>query len=717
MLNPAAVQPNRGGNATAGGGGAGHGAPPLAGVLPLPPTCSYATLYADASRDPYTTTGYTGLLQPFDCSIATSPSPAEVAKSIVDLGSHNIPHAILLLHDGKIHLYHRLSTYRTPFGLPPSPWDNQMFATKDDLVNNQAITVKIRSSYFHRSNPQQIRVATAAETNNALAADANAGSLGPFQNTDAGTEVVQVRVCVAVPPPYIAMFINHSMTPREAWTALQGQIVTDQREADCAPLINWLRASLTATNNNGPPAIALTNSPTAPVADAALLKHRHLFLQEDFPLLNHNLAHVQQHAIASHLGTLVHDNRQARIDENARRLKDKTKAIGDILGPGSHQLLRRLLQAAPGVPEPHAWTVLAQATKGNQLAEIQKLLHDECRALYPDLQLYLNPSILNMFKNLQFPMLSPHNIDSGFHPLRFGQPDEEQTRLMSGVYAMMHNGNVAPSLSDATHLLAPASAKLPTALHEALDSLRRTIVFLRVWFGRTHPVTSTYENFTRRLEGNGSLIYSYQPANGTHRALVPALILKYAALRTSFWFRQQERSATPVPFPDLEQLFVDIACQCRWEPETFAPSLTHRLQPFTPGPPPTPAPTPAPAPVPPSTPSPSPRPPTGAPPPAPSQNPTPRSNDRLSNDTYRSDLFQEFKDLGIANGKLLRMLQANSIALPTSPIAPATTSCLAWHIKGECNTNCRRNADHAAYTDAQNQELHTWCQAHYHSYN
>ena len=73
------------------------------------------------------------------------------------------------------------------------------------------------------------------------------------------------------------------MTPREAWFAVKAQIDTDNNAAHFAPLIDYLRASITLTTLNAPPALALGVNPIAPVSDMDLMTHRRCILEKDFP--------------------------------------------------------------------------------------------------------------------------------------------------------------------------------------------------------------------------------------------------------------------------------------------------------------------------------------------------------------------------------------------------------------------------------------------------
>ena len=48
------------------------------------------------------------------------------------------------------------------------------------------------------------------------------------------------------------------------------------------------------------------------------------------------------------------------------------------------------------------------------------------------------------------------------------------------------------------------------------------------------------------------------------------------------------------------------------------------------------------------------------------------------------------------------------VKLPSSPVDPKCKACLAFHIKGMCNTGCGNMTDHAAHNREQDLPLWGW---------
>ena len=55
-----------------------------------------------------------------------------------------------------------------------------------------------------------------------------------------------------------------------------------------------------------------------------------------------------------------------------------------------------------------------------------------------------------------------------------------------------------------------------------------------------------------------------------------------------------------------------------------------------------------------------------------------------------------------------RKASAAGVELPSSPLDPKCKACLAYHIKGMCNTGFRNVGDHATHTREQDIPLWEW---------
>jgi hypothetical protein len=98
-------------------------------------------------------------------------------------------------------------------GLQVTSYDNVAFTFLGNLVQHQAPpSVVWESKNFHVVN-HLVLVPTMQMMNQFLVAVPNDALLGPYQNGDAGAKVVCTHHAMLLPPKYVSLFINNSLTP------------------------------------------------------------------------------------------------------------------------------------------------------------------------------------------------------------------------------------------------------------------------------------------------------------------------------------------------------------------------------------------------------------------------------------------------------------------------------------------------------------------------
>jgi hypothetical protein len=304
-----------------------------AGILPSAFQALYTNFFADANRDVFNGE-YAAAMDPYDVPLqgnANLLSPEQVKTLVVGARAQRVPTAFLLFHDGHLHVYLQVDKFHPRLGMPPSPWDDKLFAQKGELHRNQAVLVEWKNDYFHQLN-QQILVPMPATIDATLAGEPEVECLGPYTQGEAGTELIKVRRTCFVPPKYVGMFLGSPLTPKEAWQRVRGQMVIDGTEVACKALVKYLQAALTRSAANAAPALELIEAPAAPLADALLLEHRQRILGEDFPELNVEGERRQQDQIAASIEELVRDNQAAREEARQEKHRDNTKSVNDLLG-------------------------------------------------------------------------------------------------------------------------------------------------------------------------------------------------------------------------------------------------------------------------------------------------------------------------------------------------------------------------------------------------
>jgi hypothetical protein len=122
-----------------------------------------------------------------------------------------------------------------------------------------------------------------------------------------------------VPFRYVRLLLQRPLMPREAWVQLAGALFNDGNAAHCQPLIDWLHVALVRQADAQPSRLARP-APIVPLATPSLVERRLATVQRDLPGLGRGPAPGGGLAVAVHLGELVADMRQNRLDDEARRV-------------------------------------------------------------------------------------------------------------------------------------------------------------------------------------------------------------------------------------------------------------------------------------------------------------------------------------------------------------------------------------------------------------
>lgn len=187
---------------------------------------------------------YQGLLAQYAANNTTSGAILEMTRRFPT----TVPNVFLYSDfDGVIRTMSHIHSVEAVFGLP-SRWDTATFGYFGDVIHGQATALTLSAATFFGAVVDVV-VPTVANMEPLLTAlPANTTFVGPFANGDADTEVVSTRRAVPLPHCYVPMVFNRTLSPTEAWQQLGLQIIADNREADCAILLTFLRCAATLTN-------------------------------------------------------------------------------------------------------------------------------------------------------------------------------------------------------------------------------------------------------------------------------------------------------------------------------------------------------------------------------------------------------------------------------------------------------------------------------------
>ena len=145
---------------------------------------------------------------------------------------------------------------------------------------------------------------TIAKTNAKVDGDPNLQHLGPYNDGNTGTEVIQVRCTILIPFAYVNAFLANEVTPWFFWETVYPQIVTDGREVDCLVLLRFFQVAITHLPNGGP---SVLEHPTFPAAgwDPIIHQSRTCILHYHLPGLSNQNQVNQQNSTTTQLANIA----------------------------------------------------------------------------------------------------------------------------------------------------------------------------------------------------------------------------------------------------------------------------------------------------------------------------------------------------------------------------------------------------------------------------
>jgi hypothetical protein len=232
-----------------------------------------------------------------------------------------------------------------------------------------------------------------------------------------------------------------------------------------------------------------------------------------------------------------------------------------------------------------------------------------------------------------------------------------------------------------------------------------------VLLGSHHPVTLQHRAFRDMLVNREQRLELIVTRDPTYRHLIPALLGRTIQIEVNHWLQSQARSALPVTFAPLTEVFHDIDRHKQWEPmfpmQYLNVSKPHQQAPISiiQNSAASTASTSA------STLTGS----TGSAmlPAAPISQPQPSRpvSTLVRHMAYNEAVFGKFKSLGHKAQAIKAQVRKNHVAYPKN--TAGNNMCMSFHVLGVCNDTCRQASDHGAHTAAEDDILRTWCEEHY----
>ena len=655
---------------------------------------------------------YHNLFASFDIDINNaqngSITPSALRDFIAVAGAQNLPSALGLFSNGVLRPYICPARVDRALGAPASPLDGKLYAFDNDLHRNQGSTVEINNHYFNLV-PNTVLVSTVLNLLTELAADPTLETLGPYANGDANTEVVRSRYIIPIPFKYANIFLASGITPRRFFLEVYPLMVTDQIEQDCLSLIRFMQIALTIPGPNLPSTIEVA-APIAPPRDTRLLDIREAIIQHHFPALNQSLVGLQQSQIAVQLSHLNQQMAQNRADDIAKLADAKAVSLETHYGRPKLDSLLCLSRVANEQGLAPLWLRIPKLKSKkkdvvNLVTELMNEYKDQIGA--PHLTVSFNLSMAESLLAMQFDMVHRDSLQTGLNLFLFGDIDEEASLILNNQINLLMSG-VTTTLADAKSAL-KTNVTMPPGDGGSLRYVQRYLVFLMTILPDAHPLIDWLQRHYQDMDSFRHDFATWQhpidamlsPARGIYH-------LKWLSNVTSAYFKAQKRSPANVELPDACYIRKQIQNEMSWAPllsENFI--RDYKVKEFCGiyGPV-----------APPSLPAGS-----GAPR-LPNSSPPPPGNgqvggERAANLQFSASLFDVFKNRGRTGKFASRMIRnkINAGELPALPLSKVDgqVMCLPFHVKGMCNEQCNRNADHVQYSETELAPLANWCTANY----
>ena len=675
-----------------------------------PPTFA-ATVFNDPSNDP-DTGNYATLLAPFlyDTANANNNTNPPELRALVNGRANNMDaQAMGILVDNVMKVILCPKTLEQPLGTAAHGRWNTMYAFDGDMLGGTAFNVVVDPGVWGLI-PNIVDVPTVGTITAAVGGDPTLDFMGPYANGDAGTETLRVRKIIPLPHLYTNIFLTHEVTPRFYFESIYPQMVLDGNEGDCVPLHRFFQVAITRPT----PATfsALNVAALPPVGrDPIIHRARQRLLHLHLPALSNRAAAGQANVIATNIANLVAQNQQFRTQDVQAKQAASARTVEDFVGTPQLAKLLRYCQVNSEAELPVVWMQLAVAKKQERLGIVSGAYASVLSTLREHhLSMVTDMSVITTMTSLSWEMATKDSIKTGIQPFRFPDLDVEVYQRRNAEIELMLSGSSHTTLADA-RAVSEAKVILPSS-ESSLRFIRRLQVWALVWLPNNHPL-QLY------LGQHYDDMLSFKPVWDIWTpALRPALHMargvyhcKYVANVVNDFWRRQALQQAPVQLESPFYISSSINMGRAWEPILDDSFLSfYKVYEYC------------------------------------GVQSAPRGGqeggesgragggntgggnggvrgagnqfgsdtNRTTNATFNAILFSTYKASQVRCADIRRAITAGTKpALPLSKVDTQQPVCLAWHTKGQCNSNCPRATDHVSYTSTEYQPLVTWCAANY----
>jgi len=443
---------------------------------------------------------------------------------------------------------------------------------------------------------------------------------------------------------------------------------------------------------------------TAPVADEDLLRHRGEFVTSDLPALDPNMMqHGVQH-IATTLGHLAMETQLTREEAAHAREAHDVRTVEGRFRLNTQFILRYCnVQTVAQLPE--MWEEVAWADKAQVPTVLQQIMEAA------SLQVTGHQCKFQVSTALANKIISPQNwrsldlddLSNGLTLFILAPRTPMERRVQQhkvDVTTIVYSGTTA-TLQDAVNLLEDDKARVPLDWTQAKVTLNNYLTLFHGMIGHAHPLVQEMRRLMAMFNAFELRLGRMQPPAHVSYLDLPTLVIHWVQVRVASWLWRQYEQPGLADLPDMGELFTRIEMNDpSWiplMPTHLLPSVQLGIRPSVSLAPTLSLASGATA--------------TSTLTPATVLNTGTPLGIRINNPMHDM-AFDQYRTRESAKAQAVRQKATkNNTALPNRP--DGRPICLAYHVKGMCNTNCAHSQDHVARTPAENQALLAWCRLHW----
>ena len=646
------------------------------------PSTLFSTLVADATKWDDPNFDYATVAATMDGTTGDTHAQVSLRMTNLCLRSPTCFAFILLGDEDHIHIGHSLTRFPSQPGADATPYDDRCTL----LVGNDLRTctpMTFENTTFSRTN--EVALPSMDTVNgNTMHTAAPQVLREHFVNGSPGTDQLRARYITILPPGITQLALEHTPSGRYGLVAFKTAILNPElnhadapRRAAIAPLATWFRAACT-NRPDGHGLLSVTPASTvAPMHNQRLNAWATRIKDAHMARLGAGGPSVTTAAFNNGINVL-RDSLTENVNSALAYDRDKSnKTFTQRHGEDLAQVLHNLCEVADDANLPSVHRLLAKASKHQDVAILQSQMDARIQAAGLPLSEHNKPLVTSKLLDQVFRRYEAKGsglaFAEGLTPFAVvcqGHAEAAAVLTQRQKATLVESGG-AVTLADAD-ALTKTDLRFPTSARQAEEKLYGFSILVDIFHGVNHRISNAIRSYVRRVAP-----YMHTMANTTadNPAVTADLIGRvFFDLQQEYfgWLAEARNDAGHIvpSFQNQIKLITSYRASALPAMPTFWYGMFKEIQPSD------------------------------------EKKPTNTSPARAGsqstvNSHADSGLLTRFKDSGFSS--ISAMTKDKDITIPK---VSGNDVCLAWALKGQCTTTCKRKAAHTRYNTSTVKKIH-----------